>query len=225
MATKLESKLVSAYSCVIRDRIFIKDTVIERIPDIAVMAVVGRPSAALQIRVRRLAFFARVIRSGSASLLTLLDATMHTPGSFLQFLIGDLGWMREFAGLEATRPDPNTDVTPWISLSLSRSRRSSVARARRNSTIQFVQHAHLQYLLHSLTSSFKSVGVTAVPSCLDQYDFSSCADFFIQGTHGQSVSNGSANTTFERFLCYECGDITDFAFVGTIMDAGSMLKF
>ena len=130
----LENKLVYAYGSALRSKISVVNGTVHRLSDKAIYALVDRYDAYTCLRYRRLAFLARLLGNGSPALISLLDGSVDLDGSFAYLVIRDMPWLRKFASLTDSLPNPQDHLAPWLSLAASSAWRTTLLKARRNAT-------------------------------------------------------------------------------------------
>ncbi len=160
---KVESRLAYTYGCTLRHKVFDLNGTVRRIPDFAVFAAVNRGNAKFQIRVRRLRFLVRLLNNGAPSIITLLDATLVTAGSFASLVVEDLAWLRQYAGLTDSQPDPAIDIRPWLRLAMSSQWHVLLKRASRDAVFEHVENCKLMCLHRHIACSFRLVKCQCIP--------------------------------------------------------------
>ena len=117
--TKQKRKLQHAYVATYRAALslFNRHDNAERSTDIQVLESASAPDAAVIVRVSRLKYFSRLIRSDQKQLLRQICATAARGKSWLAAVVNDCQWLKSsLAHKLEDLPNPATEFTPWLQL-------------------------------------------------------------------------------------------------------------
>ena len=159
---QINARLATTYGSCIPYKVMYAGTngKFRRISDRQVFSITSMPDAYRQLRYRRLLFLPRLLKAAPDSLLAILDATTHQPGSFAFTVMHDLQWLGQHSSAIVSMETPPTTLYQWLNYCSSISWKSTLRSAYYNDNRLYLDDLAHICMLQDIIKLHEKVGLS-----------------------------------------------------------------